>query len=138
MNGYALLADAVLLLHLFFVAFVVAGLLAVVLGSWRDWGWVCNGWFRLAHLAAIAVVVAQAWLGQICPLTVLEMWLRRRAGQTGYEGGFIQHWAGELLYYSAPPWVFIAIYTLFALLVLAAWVAVPPRLPWRHIEPQQK
>ena len=49
----------------------------------------------------------------------------------GPEGSFIQHWAGELLYYSAPPWVFIAVYTGFALLVLAAWFTVPPRLPWR-------
>lgn len=131
MNGYALLADTVLLLHFFFVIFVVLGLLAVVLGGWRHWVWVRNGWFRLAHLAAIGVVVAQAWLGKICPLTILEMWLRRQAGQAGYAGGFIQHWVGELLYYSAPAWVFMMIYTLFALLVVWAWVAVPPRLPWK-------
>lgn len=131
MSTYALLADAVLLLHFLFVVFVVTGLLAVVLGGWRGWGWVRNGWFRLAHLVAIGVVVAQAWLGRLCPLTILEMWLRRRAGQAAYQGGFIQHWIGELLYYSAPPWVFVMIYTVFALLVLWAWMAVPPRLPWR-------
>jgi hypothetical protein len=137
-NTFALLADAVLLLHLGFVIFVVAGLLLVALGGLRHWQWVRNGWFRLAHLVAIAVVVSQAWLGRICPLTILEMWLRRQAGEAGYEGSFIQHWAGELLYYSAPPWVFIAVYTGFALLVLAAWFTVPPRLPWRaHRGPQQ-
>ena len=131
MNIHALLADAVLLLHFSFVLFVIIGLLLVVIGGFRHWNWVRNGWFRLAHLAAIGIVVAQAWLGRICPLTILEMWLRRQAGQAGYEGGFIQHWVGELLYYSAPPWVFVALYTGFALLVIAAWIAVPPELPWK-------
>ena len=76
-------------------------------------------------------MVAQAWLGRLCPLTVLEMWLRREAGQRGYTGSFIQHWVGEVLYYSAPPWVFAVAYTLFGLLVLAAWLAFPPQLPWK-------
>ena len=91
-----------------------------------------NGWFRLAHLTAIAVVAAQAWLGRICPLTILEMWLRRQAGQTTYEGSFIQHWVSEVLYYSAPPWVFVILYTGFGLLVVAAWFLVPPSLPWKQ------
>ncbi|MDJ0879923.1 MAG: DUF2784 domain-containing protein [Halieaceae bacterium] len=132
MSHYALLADAVLLLHFSFVVFVVIGLVLIVTGAAVRWQWIRNGWFRLAHLGAIGVVVAQAWLGQICPLTILEMWLRKQAGQTGYEGSFIQHWVGELLYYTAPPWVFLVLYTLFALLVVAAWWAFPPRLPWKH------
>ena len=122
MNLYALLADTVLLLHFGFVIFVMLGLALVIAGGWRGWSWIRNGWFRLAHLGAIAVVMSQAWLGEICPLTTLEMWLRRRAGQPGYEGSFIQHWVSELLYYSAPPWVFVVAYTGFALLVLAAWI----------------
>ena len=129
-NLHALLADGLLLLHFGFVLFVVLGLLLVAVGGWRHWRWIHNGWFRLAHLAAIAVVTAQAWLGRACPLTVLELWLRRRAGQAGFEGSFIEYWVGELLYYTAPPWVFVAAYTLFALLVLVAWFLVPPSLPW--------
>ena len=39
---------------------------------------------RLAHLAAIAVVVAESWLGLTCPLTTLESWLRARAGVAPY------------------------------------------------------
>jgi hypothetical protein len=132
MSSYGLLADAVLLVHFGFVLFVVLGLIAVVVGGCRGRRWIRHGGFRLAHLGAIAVVVVQAWLGDICPLTRLEMWLRHRAGQAGYEGGFVQHWVGELLYYSAPPWVFVAAYTVFALLVLAAWWAYPPELPGRR------
>ncbi len=124
---YQHLADAVLSLHALFVLFVVGGQVLVLLGGWRGWDWVRRLWFRLLHLAAIAVVVAQAWLGVLCPLTTLEMWLRRQAGEAGYEGSFIQHWLQYLLYYTAPPWVFIVAYTLFGLLVLASWFLVPPR-----------
>ena len=124
---YRLLADAVLMLHLAVVAFVLGGLLLVLAGKLRGWRWV-QGWgFRLAHLAAIAVVVAQAWLGLVCPLTTLEMWLRAQTGASVYGGGFIEHWLQRLLYHDLPPWVFVLAYSLFGLLVLAAWVYVPPR-----------
>ncbi len=124
---YQHLADAVLLLHFTFVAFVILGLLLTLVGGVAGWRWVRKLWFRLAHLAAIAVVVAQAWLGVICPLTTLEMWLRRQAGAASYEGSFIQHWLQRLLYYTAPEWVFILAYSLFGLAVLATWLAFPPR-----------
>ena len=65
----ALFADAVLVLHFLFIVFVVGGLVLVVVGNLRSWRWVNTWWFRLAHLAAIGVVVAEAWLGVMCPLT---------------------------------------------------------------------
>ena len=53
-----LAADIILLLHVLFVAFVVIGLLLIFIGKIRYWLWIRNPWFRLIHLAAIAVVVA--------------------------------------------------------------------------------
>lgn len=123
---YRLLADAVLLLHLGVVVFVVAGLLLVLAGNWRGWNWVNRLWFRLLHLAAIAVVAAQAWFGVICPLTTLEMWLRHKGDSPTYQGSFVEHWIQRLLYYEAPTWVFTLAYTLFGLLVLLVWVYLPP------------
>jgi hypothetical protein len=122
-----LLADAVLLVHFGVVVFVVGGLLFVVAGNLLRWRWVNNGWFRLAHVLAIAVVVAQAWLGKVCPLTALESWLRARAGLAGYRRSFIEHWVQRMLYYEAPWWVFTLAYTAFGLLVLLAWWYFPPR-----------
>lgn len=124
---HQLLADAVLALHAALVAFVVLGLVAVVAGNLRHWDWVNHAGFRLAHLLAIAVVVGQAWLGVVCPLTTLEMWLRMQAGAAGYSGGFIEHWLQRLLYYEAPAWVFTVVYTLFGLAVAASWWFFPPR-----------
>ena len=124
---YQLLADAVLLLHFGVVLFVVGGLLVVLVGNWLHWRWVNEWWFRLAHLAAIAIVVIQAWLGQYCPLTTLESWLRIQAGGASYNTSFIEHWLQRLIYYEAPLWVFTAAYTGFAVLVALAWWRYPPR-----------
>lgn len=124
---YRLAADLVLYLHISFVIFVVAGLLCIVGGHLAGWHWIRNGWFRLAHLAAIGIVVLQAWLGVLCPLTILEMWLREKAGDAVYPGSFIAHWVEQILYHDAPAWVFTACYTAFGLLVLASWIWIRPR-----------
>jgi hypothetical protein len=119
-------ADAVLLLHVLFVVFVIAGLLLILAGKVLAWSWVRNWWFRIMHLVAIAVVVLQAWLGVICPLTTLEMALRREAGDATYAGTFISHWLESILYYQAPAWVFAVCYTAFAALVVLSWFWVRP------------
>ncbi len=64
---YLVAADFILLVHTFFVAFIVVGLAAIVVGKFRSWSWVRNPWFRCAHLAGIGVVVLQSWLGALCP-----------------------------------------------------------------------
>jgi hypothetical protein len=124
---YRLLADVVLAAHFAIVMFVVGGLVLIVAGNFYGWRFVNGWWFRLAHVAAIAVVVAQAWLGIVCPLTTLESWLRAQAGETAYEVGFIEHWLTRLLFYDAPSWVFTAAYTLFGCAVIAAWWRFPPQ-----------
>jgi hypothetical protein len=134
---HSALADLILLLHLGFVLFVVVAPLLFMVGGGRGWRWVRNPWLRWGHLLGIGFVVLQAWLGRICPLTDWEMALRRHAGEAVYEGSFIAHWAGRLLYWEAPLWLFAVIYTVFALLVLAVWWRVPPRRlsrrpPWRR------
>jgi Protein of Unknown function (DUF2784) len=86
--GPALLADALLVLHLAFIAWVVAG---GFVAWWRPW-------LALAHLPAAAWGVWISWSGGVCPLTPLEQSLRRRAGQQGYEGGFVEHYLGALIY----------------------------------------
>ncbi|MFZ2301464.1 MAG: DUF2784 domain-containing protein [Gallionella sp.] len=119
-----LLADLILVTHALFVAFVVLGLAAILLG--RHWHWVRNLWFRIAHLAAIGIVIAESWLGMVCPLTEWENRSREAAGGSAYSSSFIQHWLHELLFYDFAPWVFTVAYTAFGVLVLVAWVLVPP------------
>jgi hypothetical protein len=129
---YAVAADLVLVTHFLFVVFIVLGLLLVFIGKLLNWLWVRNPWFRAAHLMGIAVVVVQSWFGVICPLTTWEMALRARAGEAAYQGSFISHWLGELLYYQAPAWVFVVCYSVFGGLVLLSWFLVRPRAFCRH------
>ncbi len=124
---FLLAADAVLLLHTLLVIFVVIGLILLFVGKASNWSWVRNPWFRVAHLLAIAVIVVQSWFGVICPLTSLEMALRSRAGDTVYTGSFIAHWLESVLYYQAPPWVFMVCYSVFGTLVVGSWFWISPR-----------
>jgi polyferredoxin len=128
---YQLFADVTLLLHAAFVVFVVGGLVLIIVGNLRIWHWVNTLWFRLMHLAAIAVVVAETWLGAACPLTSLEMWLRTKARATTYTESFIEHWLQRILYHEVPAWVFSLGYSLFGLVVVATWWYFPPRLARR-------
>jgi polyferredoxin len=82
----------------------------------------------------IGIVVAEAWCGVVCPLTVWENDLRKLAGQTVYHGGFIANLLHDALFFDAESWVFTLGYSLFGLAVIATFLLLPPRLPtWRQL-----
>ena len=124
-------ADAILIIHVAFVIYVVFGLFTIYVGFVLKWSWIRNFWFRISHLIAIVIVALQSWVGMICPLTIWEMGLREKAGDATYSGSFIQHWLQSILYYSAPEWVFVLSYSAFGCLVLASWFIVKPIKPMR-------
>lgn len=85
---YRLLADIVVLAHFLFLIFVVGG--GLIVARWPRVAWLhlpCVAWGTLVELA-----------GWICPLTPLEVGLRRQAGDAGYSGGFIEHYIIPVLY----------------------------------------
>ena len=116
------LADVVLLVHFGFVLFVVGGLALIWAGAVAGWRWVRNFRFRVAHLAAIVFVAAEALVGALCPLTVWEAALRGAQA----EKSFIAQWVHRLLFYDFPEWVFTVLHVGFALLVAASWFFVRP------------
>jgi hypothetical protein len=81
-------ADAVLLLHLGFILFVLLG--GALALRWRL--------APLLHLPAVAWGVYIELSGGLCPLTPLENRLRIAAGEAGYTGGFIEHYLVPLIY----------------------------------------
>ena len=86
--GYRLAADAVLVLHALFVAFVVLGGLLVLRRPRLAW----------LHLPCAAWGAMIEFAGWICPLTPLEVRLRRLGGEAGYEGGFVETYLLATLY----------------------------------------
>jgi hypothetical protein len=110
-------ANLVLLGHFLFVLFAVfGGFLALI-----DWRW------AIAHLPAVAWSSFVNLAGRTCPLTPLEKSLRRAAGKDDYEGGFIQHYIGPLVYPGGMPrrleWL--------AGISIVAWNAVVYAFVWR-------
>ena len=92
---YKQLANFLLLLHLAFILFVVAGGLLL---AWKK---------RLVwlHLPAVIWGALIEFMGWICPLTPLENHFRKLSGETGYQSGFIEHYLLPLIYPDAltPP-----------------------------------
>jgi hypothetical protein len=129
MNVYRLLADAVVLLHLAYVTFVLLGMVAILAGIALRWQWVRNFWFRIVHFLMIAVVVAESLCGILCPLTDWEDRLRELAGEPNEPGSFIGRWTHELLFVDVPPSVLLVCYCLFGLAVLMTLILAPPRWP---------
>jgi hypothetical protein len=125
--SYSLAADFIVGVHVLYVSFVLGGQVAILLGWSLRWAWVRRPLFRLTHLAAIAMVAAEALAGIACPLTVWEDRLRAASGQEVAGGTFIGRCLHNLLFYDFEPWVFTVCYVAFALLVAGTLVLVPPR-----------
>ena len=85
---YRVAADLLLLIHLAFIIFVIAGGFAVFRWRWMVW----------LHIPAAAWATLIEFWGWICPLTPWENSLRKLAGQEGYTGGFIEHYILPLVY----------------------------------------
>jgi hypothetical protein len=88
-----LVADIIVVAHLAFVAFVVAG--GLLLLRWPRLAWL--------HLPAAAWGAYAELTATVCPLTPLENHFRHRAGTGGgggggYEGGFVEHYVMPVLY----------------------------------------
>jgi hypothetical protein len=87
-QSYSLLADFTILLHFGFILFAVFGAFLVL--HWHRLAWLHVPVFIWASIINIG-----RW---ICPLTPMEVQFRRAAGETPYQGGFIDHYIGPIVY----------------------------------------
>ena len=85
---WRILADALLVLHMAFIAFVVLGGLLVL-------RWPRLAWLHVPIALWGAAIEFGSW---ICPLTPLEKRLRQLGGEAGYDGGFIDHYLMSAIY----------------------------------------
>lgn len=116
---YRTLADLVLVSHLTFILFVVAGGLLAL--RWR--------WLPLVHLPAVLWGVYIELSGGICPLTPLENGLRHAAGASGYSGSFIEHYLTPIIY---PAALSHSVQVLLASLLILANLAAYSLVLWHR------
>ena len=81
-------AMLVVVVHLGFVVFVLAG--GVLVYRWR--------WIPWLHVPAAAWAIFIELSGGVCPLTPLENQLRVSAGLTDYSGDFVARYLFPVLY----------------------------------------
>ncbi|MBU4420120.1 MAG: DUF2784 domain-containing protein [Proteobacteria bacterium] len=85
---YRLLADAIIIIHLIFILFVISGGLLLL----RNKRW------SIVHLPATFWAVIIEFKGWMCPLTPLENWFREKGGNAIYQGDFIEHYLLPIIY----------------------------------------
>jgi hypothetical protein len=88
MMWYRVAADLVVAVHLLFIGFVV-------FGAFLAWRWPRIIWVQLPAMVYGALI---EFIGFTCPLTPVENYLRHRAGEAGYRGGFIAHYLVSVVY----------------------------------------
>ena len=81
-------ADLAMVVHLLFIGFIVGG-------GFLAWRWPLIIW---SHIPAVVYGALVEFVGFTCPLTLLENDLRQRAGEAGYQGGFISHYLVNVIY----------------------------------------
>ena len=85
---YSFLADLLVVFHLVFILYVIAG--ALLIFKWPKTLWL--------HLPACFWGVTVEFTGWSCPLTPWEIQLRRLAGEEGYTGSFIEQYLIPIIY----------------------------------------
>lgn len=85
---YRFAADALVVVHFGFIAFVLLG--GLLLFRWPRVAWL--------HVPAVLWAVLLELFHLPCPLTPWEQQLRLVAGEAGYSGGFIPHYLLPLIY----------------------------------------
>jgi hypothetical protein len=108
-------ADAVVVLHLLWIVFLILGVLPGKRWAWLMW----------THIASLTFSIALQVFGWICPLTYLEVWLRRLGGAQPYEGTFIRHYV-ERMVYTEIPRAALLVSTLIVV-ALSLWLYLKPR-----------
>jgi hypothetical protein len=108
---YQLLTTLILILHFAYLGYVVVG-------GFLAWRWPRTIWLHLAAGGWGLVIAVNPW-GWRCPLTDAEYWARQRAGQDGFDAGFVDRYLEGVLYPERYTWL---LQVLAGGLVLASWV----------------
>jgi len=108
-------ADVVVVVHLLWIVFLILGAIPGRRRAWIKW----------AHIGSLGFSIALQTFHWICPLTHVEIWLRRIGGAQAYEGTFIRHYVESLVYVTIPPMLLFT--GTLIVVAVSLWVYFGPR-----------
>ena len=119
-----MLANSVLLCHFMIAIFIIAGMIAIPIGHYKNWTWIRAPSIRIPHAGLMMFVTIETLMGWACPISILEAALR---GQEPIQS-FWGYWLNNLLYWNVPSKFFIIAYLLASIWTIVLWIKVPPRI----------
>ncbi len=113
----------VVILHFFWIIFLIIG----ALPGRR------SRWIRRIHISGILFAILIQFSGWFCPLTYLEVWLRRMHDSSQqYEGSFIIHYVEKVVYVDLPPKMILIVTICLALISAFVYLYKPGEFKEQH------
>ena len=127
-----LMANVVAAAHIGYFLFVVGGVVAIVIGAVKRSEWIRSPWFRLAHLAAVYIVIIEDVFNIACPLNTIEWKFRSASDSVGEASSTAGRFLDYLLRQTIPGDVLHAMYWTLGVIVPILLLVVPLRFRTDH------
>ena len=118
----SLFSEIVLLFHFCIFLFMILSFFLIPLGYYQKWEWVKNKYYRLIHLFLMGIIFIETILGFMCPLTILENFLRNNIEINNKITQIIH----QIMYWDLPNYQFIILYLLSLLYLIFLWFFFKP------------
>ena len=117
-----ILSEIVLLLHFSIFLFMILSFILIPYGYYKNWEWVKNIYFRSIHLILMGIILIETILGFMCPLTILENFLRANKKIDNIFSKIIH----QIMYWDFTNYQFIILYLLSLSYIIFLWFFFRP------------
>ena len=117
-----ILSEIVLLLHFSIFLFMILSFILIPYGYYQNWEWVKNIYFRSIHLILMGIILIETILGFMCPLTILENFLRADKKIDNIFSKIIH----QIMYWDFTNYQFIILYLLSLSYIIFLWFSFRP------------
>ena len=114
--------EIVLFFHFFIFLFITFSFFLIPFGYFQKWEWVKNKYYRLIHLVLMGIILIETILGFMCPLTILENFLRNNIEVDNNLTQIIH----QIMYWNLPNYQFIILYILSFSYLIFLWFFFKP------------
>ena len=119
-----LFSEIILFIHFLIFLFITLSFILIPVGYFQKWKWVKNKYYRSMHLILMGIISIETILGFMCPLTILENYLR---DDIKVDNKFTEI-VHQILYWNLPNYQFIILYILSFSYLIFLWFFFKPNL----------